>query len=51
MAGFRAETPGYVHAVVKNGGLDRTRHALAEIEQDGPDIDWSQVDIGELAES
>ncbi len=46
-AGFRAEAPGYVNVIVKYEDLDRARHALADIEQDQPDVDWSQVDVGE----
>jgi hypothetical protein len=46
-AGFRAEAPGYVNVVVKYADLDRARHALAEIEQDQSEVDWSQVDVGQ----
>ncbi len=46
-AGFRAEAPGYVNVIVKCEDLDRARQALAEIEQDQTDVDWSQVDVGE----
>ena len=44
---FRAEAPGYVNVIVKYGDLDRAKHALAEIEQGQPDVDWSQTDVGE----
>ncbi len=46
-AGFRAEAPGCVNVIVKYEDLDSARLALAEIEQDQPDVDWSQVDVGE----
>jgi hypothetical protein len=46
-AGFRAEAPGRVNVIAKYEDLDRARHALTEIEQDQPDVDWSQVNVGE----
>ena len=46
-AGFRAEAPGCVNVIVKYKDLDSARLALDEIEQDQPDADWSQVDVGE----
>ncbi len=46
-AGFRAEAPGYINVIVKYADLDRAKQVLAEIEQDQPDFDWSQVDVGE----
>ncbi len=46
-AGFRAEAPGFVNVIVKRKDLDRARQALADIEQNRPDVDWSQVDVGE----
>ncbi len=49
-AGFRAEAPGCVNIIVKYVDLRRARIALAEIEQDQPDVDWSQVDVGEPEE-
>ncbi|MCH8839608.1 MAG: hypothetical protein IH831_02835 [Planctomycetes bacterium] len=49
-AGFRAEAPGCVNVIVKYEDLDRARHAFSEIEQDQPDVDWSQVDVGEPEE-
>ena len=50
-ASFRARAPGYVSVIVKYEDLDRARHALAEIKQGEPDIDWSQVDVGDPDES
>ena len=44
---FRAEAPGCINVIVKYEDLDRARHALADIEQDQLDVDWSQVDVGE----
>jgi hypothetical protein len=38
-AGFRAEAPGDVNVIVKQADLDRARNALAEIEEDQPDVD------------
>ena len=49
-AGFRAEAPGCVNVIVKYADLHRARNALAEIEQDQADVDWSQVDVGEPEE-
>ncbi len=49
-AGFRAEAPGNVNVIVKYGDLDRARHALTEIEHDQPNVNWSQVDVGEPEE-
>jgi hypothetical protein len=46
-AGFRAEAPGRVNVIVRYKDLDRAKQALTEIEQDQPDVDWSQVDVGE----
>ena len=49
-AGFRAEAPGLVNVIVKYVDLHGAKIALAEIEQDQPDVDWSQVDVGEPEE-
>ena len=46
-AGFRAEAPGQVHVIVKREDLERARQALAEIEREQPEVDWSQIDVGE----
>lgn len=49
-AGFRAEAPGYVSVVVRKEDLNRPRHARAETELVAPQVDWPQIDGGELAE-
>ncbi len=49
-AGFRAEAPGRVNVIVKHADLGRARTALAEIEQNRPQVDWSQVDVGQPEE-
>jgi hypothetical protein len=46
-AGFRAEAPGRVNVIVKYADLGRAKNALAEIERNRPEVDWSQVDVGE----
>lgn len=46
-AGFRAESPGLVHVIVKASDLERAKTALEAIEREQPDIDWSNVDVGE----
>jgi hypothetical protein len=46
-AGFRAEAPGDVSVIVRHKDLNHAKQALAEIEQDQNDVDWSQVDVGE----
>jgi hypothetical protein len=46
-AGFRAEAPGVVNVVVKLQDLERAKLALDEIEHNQPEVDWSQVDVGE----
>ncbi len=46
-AGFRAEAPGYVNVLVRHEDLEAARRILAELKDDGSDIDWSQVDVGE----
>ena len=45
-AGFRAEAPGEVNIIVRQADLARAKQALAEIEQQPSDIDWSKVDVG-----
>ena len=45
-AGFLAEAPGCVNVIVKCKDLARAKHSFAEIQQDQPDVDWSQVDVG-----
>jgi hypothetical protein len=46
-AGFKAEAPGSVQILVRQSDLDEAKRALAEIQQDEGDVDWSQVDVGE----
>ena len=46
-AGFRAEAPADVSVIVRHKDLNHAKQALAEIEQDQNDVDWSQVDVGE----
>ena len=50
-AGFRAEAPGGVNVIVRHLDLERAKDVLAEIKQDRPEIDWSQVDVGDPEES
>ena len=47
-AGLRAEAPGEVRIMVRHGDVERGRALLAEYRQGLADIDWSQVDVGEL---
>ena len=49
-AGFRAEAPGNVNVVVKQADFAQAKLALAEIEKDRVELDWSQVDVGEPEE-
>jgi Putative prokaryotic signal transducing protein len=46
-AGFRAETPGEVHIMVRQKDLDRARLALDEYRKTVTNIDWDEVDLGE----
>jgi len=46
-AGFRAESPGFVHVIVKEADLKRAQAAMQDIEKDQSSIDWSNVDVGE----
>ena len=45
-AGFIAEAPGTVRIIVKKGDLESAQEALAKIEVEHDEIDWSQVDVG-----
>ncbi len=47
-AGFRAETFGEVKIMVWRHDLDRARQALAEYRNAVSDIDWDEVDVGEV---
>lgn len=46
-SGFRAETPGLVHVMVRIVDLDRAKAALDDYYAANSDIDWDQVDVGE----
>jgi len=46
-SGFRAEAPGQVSVVVRNADLVRAEQILAEFKEHEPDIDWSNVDVGD----
>src|SRR5690606_30598656 len=46
-AGFRAEAPGYVNVLVRHEDLAAAKQVLADLKDDGSDIDWSQVDVGQ----
>ncbi|MCA9133839.1 MAG: hypothetical protein KDA45_11820 [Planctomycetales bacterium] len=45
-AGFRAEAPGWVQVWVRHKDWEQAKAALATIERDAAEIDWSQVDVG-----
>ena len=47
-AGFRAETFGEVKVMVWEKDLDRAREALADFRETMKDIDWDEVDVGEM---
>jgi hypothetical protein len=47
VSGFKAEAPGSVQVLVRRSDLDRAKSALAEIQADEGDIDWSTIDVGE----
>lgn len=46
-AGFRAESPGDVNVVVRHCDLEQAQRLLVEIDNEGEQIDWSTVDVGE----
>jgi hypothetical protein len=47
-AGFRAEAPGWVQVLVAEEDLPRAQRVLDEVRRNqGDDVDWSQVDVGE----
>ena len=46
-AGFRAEAPGLVNVIVRYSDLKQAQSALSSYEQEKPEIDWSQVDVGQ----
>ena len=45
---FRTEVPGLVKIVVKPNDLARAREILVECQNDISEIDWSQVDVGQM---
>ena len=45
---LRAEAPGEVRIIVRRADLERAREVMARYRQSMADIDWSQVDLGEL---
>jgi hypothetical protein len=49
-AGFKAEAPGSVQILVRSADLEQAQQALAEIQKDEGDIDWSKVDVGQPEE-
>ncbi len=44
-AGFRAEAPGGVSVIVAETDLERAKAVLEELQKEGADVDWSQVDV------
>lgn len=49
-AGFRAEAPGAAKVLVRRSDLTRARAALEEHRQTLGEIDWDQVDVGEMTD-
>lgn len=47
-SGFRAETFGEVKIMVRQNELEQAREALAEYKDAARDIDWDNVDVGEM---
>ena len=47
-SGLRAEAPGEVRILVRHGDVERARELLDKYRQGLAEIDWSQVDLGEL---
>ena len=47
-AGFRAEAPGGARILVMAGELEQAKEALLAIRKENSEIDWSQVDVGEM---
>ena len=45
-AGFKAEAPGSVQILVRSADLEKAQQALAEIQKEEGDVDWSKVDVG-----
>lgn len=49
-AGFRAEAPGMARVLVPADRLDEARHLVEVIRAEAANIDWSDVDVGEMEE-
>lgn len=47
-AGFRAEAPGRARVLVHADQLREALRLVEEIRQEAKEIDWSQVDLGEM---
>lgn len=47
-AGFRAEAPGSVKVLVHKRDLDRAKTVMDESQASRQDIDWDNVDVGEM---
>lgn len=47
-AGFRAEAPGSVKVLVRDQDLDEAKRILEDYTKSRQDIDWDQVDVGEM---
>ncbi len=47
-AGFRAEAPGVAKVLVHADDLAEALRLIAEIREEAKEIDWSQVDLGEM---
>lgn len=47
-AGFRAEAPGMVKVLVHADDLAEAQCVIKEIRDEAKEIDWSEVDLGEL---
>lgn len=45
---FRTENFGEVKIMVRQNDLERAREALAEYKDAARDIDWDNVDVGEM---
>ena len=45
---LRAEAPGEVNIIVRHADVERARDFLAKYRHSLADIDWSQVDLGEV---
>lgn len=50
-SGFRAETPGRVRVLVTEQDLLRAREILESVDAGDSEVDWSQIDVGDPADS